>query len=61
MNERREATLIHGDIRRPNIGQLFIMNFEGTESVMSIVCFCVLVWFCLFAGLWCLKFAIQWK
>jgi hypothetical protein len=45
VDERREATLIHDDTRRPNTGQLFIMNFEGAESLMSIfvsVFWCVL-------------------
>ncbi len=51
VDERREATLIHDDIRCQNIGQLF-MNFEGVESWMYIVCLQVL---------WYLKFAIQWR
>ncbi len=62
VDERREATLIYDDTRRRSSRQLFIMNFESVESSMFIVCFYVLVCFvCLFVGLWCLKFAIQWR
>jgi hypothetical protein len=58
VDERREATLIHDDRRCKNNEQLFIMNFEGAESPMCIVCFCVLVCFvCLQVyGVWSLQF-----
>jgi len=45
VDERRETTLIRDDTRHQNTGQLFIMNFEDIENLMSIVCFCVLVCF----------------
>ncbi len=45
VDESREATLIHDDTRHQNIGLLVIMNFEGVESLMYIVYFCVLVCF----------------
>jgi hypothetical protein len=47
--------------RRQDTGQLFIMNFCGcwkSDVCCSFLCLGV---FCLFAGLWCLKFAIQWR
>jgi hypothetical protein len=43
VDERRQATLIHDDIRCQNRKQLFMMNFEGAKSPMFIVCFYVLV------------------
>jgi hypothetical protein len=42
VDEKREATLIHDDTRHQNTRQLFIMNFEGAESPMSVVHLCVL-------------------
>jgi hypothetical protein len=45
VDERRETTLIDDDTRCQNNKQLFIMNFEGAESPMCIVCFYVLVCF----------------
>jgi hypothetical protein len=60
VDERREAALIHDDTTRQDTGQLFIMNFCGCRK--SDVClFLCLGVFCLFAGLWCLKFVIQWR
>jgi hypothetical protein len=44
VDERKEATLIHDGIKHQNTRLLFIMNFEGAKSLMSIVCFCV--WVC---------------
>jgi hypothetical protein len=45
---KEKITLIHDDTRHQNTRQLFIVNFEGVKN-------------CLFTGLWCLKFAIQWR
>jgi hypothetical protein len=46
MDERKEATLIHDGRRHQDMGHLFIMNFEGTKILISIVCF--YVWVCFF-------------
>jgi len=60
--ERKEATLIHDGGRRQDTGQLFIMNFEGAKSPMSIVrlCVCVCVCVCFLClqvyGVWSLQF-----
>jgi hypothetical protein len=60
VDERREATLIHDDTTHQDTGQLF-MNFcrcRKSDVCCSFLCLGV---FCLFAGLWCLKFVSQWR
>jgi aminopeptidase C len=46
LDERKEVTLIHNGKRHQDIGQLFIMNFEGTKSSIFVVRF--YVWVCFF-------------
>jgi Ribonuclease G/E len=60
VDERREATLIHDDTM-PRYRIVVHHEFYGCRK--SDV-YCSFLWFgvfCLFASLWCLKFAIQWK
>jgi hypothetical protein len=45
VDERRKTTLIHNDVRRQDIGQLFIMSFTNIESPMFVVHFYGLVCF----------------
>jgi len=43
VDEKKEATLIHDDIRCQDTEQLFIMNLEGAKNPLFVVRFSVLV------------------
>jgi hypothetical protein len=48
VDEKKEATLIHDDIRCQDTEQLFIMNLEGAKNPLFVVLFfCFGVSFCL--------------
>ncbi len=66
VDERREAALIHDNTRCQDTREFFIMSFAGVESswvlqASKVQCLLFIFVFCLFAGLWGLKFTIQWR
>jgi hypothetical protein len=60
VDERKESPRIHDGNKTKIWDNCSSWILEGIESPMSVVHF--YVWVCfVYLGLWCLKFAIQWK